>query len=548
MSGVEIAGLILGAFPLLIHALEHYGKGAKVLTDWWRIQRAYTKCKQDLEYHKILFEDSVEQFLLPLVVDDDELKSLVDDPAGEAWEDEELEERLKERLPKSYTVFLNIMKDINELMETLKKELGVHNPQFVAKVNEHGQLLKNQATHKDLLSKSNFEFQAKRIKFSLKKSSREKLFGKLQDSNDRLRRLLESSDQNTAARRTRETCKPKSVVNRKINEFWRHAKRLHEVLSKAWQCGCATHMANLQLQHRTSDKVEFDVLFNVGPLSTRGGWRETKIKMVSGCIPPNNTNVTINVPQQPGRPVKPVRQVRWNAPASHSAQPPSNQHMVQITDLCSTLSTSHPDCFGFLDKDDYRFVVYPGQQAHTETAFDTVTLQTLLQDHQNSLTRRKRYSIALTLASSYLQLYSTPWLSTPLQKDNVLFLRDSTNTNHLLVDNPYVCREMQCYSVLDTNDAITILGIRLLELCFGTPLEKSSFRQQLPCGDRVSGPALDHAAAMMWSKLVNEEAGSDFADAIEWCLHPKQLSDGSWRKEIWTQVISPLESCYQQIS
>lgn len=136
MSGVEIAGLILGAFPLLIHALEHYGKGAELLTDWWRIQRAYTKCKQDLEYHKILFEGNVEQFLLPLVVDDDELKTLLEDPAGEAWEAEELEVRLKERLPKSYGVFLNIMKDINELMEGLKKELGVQNSQYVAKVNE----------------------------------------------------------------------------------------------------------------------------------------------------------------------------------------------------------------------------------------------------------------------------------------------------------------------------------------------------------------------------------------------------------------------------
>jgi len=136
MSGIELAGLIIGVFPLLIHALERYGEGAELLSDWWRIQRAYKKCKHDLEYHQILFEENVERFLLPLVVDDDELKTLMNDPAGELWEEKELEDRLKERLPKSYQLFLGIMGDINDLMESMKKELGVHNAQFVAKINE----------------------------------------------------------------------------------------------------------------------------------------------------------------------------------------------------------------------------------------------------------------------------------------------------------------------------------------------------------------------------------------------------------------------------
>jgi len=136
MSGIELAGLVLGAFPILIHALESYREGAEVLKDWWQIQRAYKKCKHDLDYHRTIFEGNIERLLLPLVVDDDELKGLMDDPAGKAWEDEELEERLKERLPKSYSLFLDIMDSINKLMESLKKELGAHNPQFQAKTDE----------------------------------------------------------------------------------------------------------------------------------------------------------------------------------------------------------------------------------------------------------------------------------------------------------------------------------------------------------------------------------------------------------------------------
>ena len=135
-SGIELPGLVLGAFPVLIHALECYREGAEALKDWWHIKGAYRKCRQDLTYHQLLFEGNVERFLLPLVVDDDELRSLMANPARSGWQDLDLEKRLQERLPRSYHLFLDIIRDIKSLMEDLKIELGVDNPEFQAKVNE----------------------------------------------------------------------------------------------------------------------------------------------------------------------------------------------------------------------------------------------------------------------------------------------------------------------------------------------------------------------------------------------------------------------------
>jgi hypothetical protein len=142
MSGIEIAGLVLGAFPILIYALESYREGAEVVGDWWRIERAYTKCKQDLKYQQLLFEGNIERFLLPFV-DDDELKQLMENPAGTAWEDPELEKKLQERLPKAYDTFLGVMVDINKLMESLKKALSVDNKKFRARVTEVRKLSTN---------------------------------------------------------------------------------------------------------------------------------------------------------------------------------------------------------------------------------------------------------------------------------------------------------------------------------------------------------------------------------------------------------------------
>lgn len=415
-------------------------------------------------------------------------------------------------------------------------------------MNKDGRLMRSGGARKDLLSMANMEFQAKRIKFSLKKSSRDRLFGQLQEANERMRNLLESSDHITAARRSREATKPTSIMNRKINEFWQHAKRLHEALSKAWQCGCGSHVANLQLQHRTSDKVEFDVLFNVGATTGHNHWRETKIKMLPGIFTTPLGGVSISTGQQATpTTTRSPRQVRWTAPSSQPPPKASNEQMVKIHDLCSALSTHYPDCFGFLDEDEHRFAFYPGSQTVSISNISTITLDRLLEDTY-ALSRRKRYFLALTLASSYLQLGSTPWLSAPLRNDSIVFLQDPSDPSSIILDQPYIRREISKHPCTPTPDTISILGIRLLELCFGATLENNRFRKQLPTGDAVSGPVLDYAAAIQWSKLVSEEAGPEFAEAIDWCLHAKELNDGSWRKEIWTHVIIPLDSCHKQVS
>jgi hypothetical protein len=119
----------------MLGAMKAYREGAETMTDWWKIERAYKKTHQDLSYHQILFEGNVERFLLPLVVDDNELSVLMADPAGMGWEDAQLEIRLRQRLLKSYDLLLDTIGDISELVKSIKKELGVEG-KFQALVTE----------------------------------------------------------------------------------------------------------------------------------------------------------------------------------------------------------------------------------------------------------------------------------------------------------------------------------------------------------------------------------------------------------------------------
>jgi hypothetical protein len=136
MSGVEVAGFVLAAFPLLISALEDYRQGWEILEDWWKIKREYKKCQQNLKIQKLVFEENLEQLLSTLVQDDEELKLLIAKPGGDLWQDAELESGLKERLPKSYEVYLEIIGEIMAVMKSLKKELGVDVHAFQSRIEE----------------------------------------------------------------------------------------------------------------------------------------------------------------------------------------------------------------------------------------------------------------------------------------------------------------------------------------------------------------------------------------------------------------------------
>lgn len=385
---------------------------------------------------------------------------------------------------------------------------------------------------------ANFEFQAKRIKFTVRKSARERLFTQLQEANERMRKLLESSDQITVARQKSNNTKLPSSMHRKIKHFWRHAQRLHDVLANAWQCNCASHEANLGLEHRTSGDVEFDVFFRLAPTHKHPGWQGTRIKMVTNPSSPISTIASDT------RPI--CKQVRWSVQDTQESLNAIKQ-TIMIQDLCSTLSMNHQDLIGFLQADEHRFMLYPANQISSSRHLEAVTLKRLLQAPQN-LTRRRRYFLALTLASSYLQLGATPWLNMHLRKESIIFLQDPAQPQSDFLEHPYIHQELKTCSGNPATGAIASLGIRLLELCFGTPLEATQFRKQLPVGDETLAPIFDYTAAIQWSRLVSEEAGPEFADAIEWCLHCKEVGDDNWRKDLWDHVVVPLDACHKQVS
>lgn len=211
-----------------------------------------------------------------------------------------------------------------------------------------------------------------------------------------------------------------------------------------------------------------------------------------------------------------------------------------ISNLCSSLNLEDK-CYGYLREEEYRYYVYR-VKAHNPNVFRLSTLDEILR----KLNRKERYLLALILASSFIQLHDTPWLSKPWTKTDITFMSEPEDPNRFLFSQPHIHHNPEVTA--DTPQGISDhqsifrhspvdFGILLLELCFGRTLED---RQRTASGDRFM-EALD------WQKEVDGETGSGYSNAVLWCLVGYRSRPEKWREEMFQTVVKPLEMAYQYL-
>ncbi|OBT70029.1 hypothetical protein VE03_00658 [Pseudogymnoascus sp. 23342-1-I1] len=234
---------------------------------------------------------------------------------------------------------------------------------------------------------------------------------------------------------------------------------------------------------------------------------------------------------------------------------------IKINDLCSTLKGLDPDV---------EFLGYLSDNAHQEhevrcikdtqnvpPSLGEVSLEKLLTSNDHlKLSRQKRYKIASIVASSLLQLQSTPWLAEKLEKKHILFYYQGSD---ILAEEPYIShnfvalkpgdsvpQEPKTTEVLRIHPRKTLssLGILLLELCFGEAIEnQQSLRKVHLSSDGKALDGTDFLCAIDW--LVAEEEPK-MAPIIKWCIFCLFEGKPNWEDTTFTQavyacVVQPLE-------
>jgi hypothetical protein len=135
MSGFEVAGVVLGAFPIAILALEKYQEVATRLGLFYKIRLEYKKCRDEVEFHHLTFKRHLKQLLLPLVADDDRIGDLLANPGGESWKEPSIAALLEKRLQESYNLYLEYIKGMGRVMEDINRELAIESDTIQEKVN-----------------------------------------------------------------------------------------------------------------------------------------------------------------------------------------------------------------------------------------------------------------------------------------------------------------------------------------------------------------------------------------------------------------------------
>lgn len=116
MSGIEVAGIVLAVLGALIKGVDVYdevvtGRDVKLLVE-------------SLQVQKLMFSNSVEH-LLRSIVPADELEQLLNDPRGDKWSYNGLDQRVADQLGEGAQDITRKIHDIYKTVARLQQKLPV---------------------------------------------------------------------------------------------------------------------------------------------------------------------------------------------------------------------------------------------------------------------------------------------------------------------------------------------------------------------------------------------------------------------------------------
>lgn len=136
MSGIEIVGVILGAVPLVISAMEHYEETKKAVGTFHKIRRQHRKDLGKLKDCQLKFKLNMKELLLPLLAEETvtrvEYERLLASPGGDGWREENVDEGLVQRLGECHERYMEILQDMEDTFVQLCKATKVDDAQFQA--------------------------------------------------------------------------------------------------------------------------------------------------------------------------------------------------------------------------------------------------------------------------------------------------------------------------------------------------------------------------------------------------------------------------------
>ena len=127
MSGFEVAGVVLGALPLLIEGLKAYTDGVEAIQNAWNYDIVIWDLLVSLNTGLAIYRSSCEELLTSLVLQDEDFYELLSDPYGEKWKDKAINAQLRVRLGDNLDPYHGAVKRLKKRIHLFQKKLYLDN-------------------------------------------------------------------------------------------------------------------------------------------------------------------------------------------------------------------------------------------------------------------------------------------------------------------------------------------------------------------------------------------------------------------------------------
>lgn len=125
MSGLEIVGVILGAVPIIISAIDHY-KTTSQRVKYFRYREPHiVELIRSLEEQRFFLEsDLVETLQKSTDLEADEISAWLQNPNSELFEDPEITDAVREYLGEGYPQYTGAIDRCQRIIEEIAKDIN----------------------------------------------------------------------------------------------------------------------------------------------------------------------------------------------------------------------------------------------------------------------------------------------------------------------------------------------------------------------------------------------------------------------------------------
>ena len=346
-----------------------------------------------------------------------------------------------------------------------------------------------------------------------------------------------------------------------------YANRLCQAIVRGWPPGChSTHEARLMLKDRIEApapslkrQLDFNLIFASDFMATDTLWYEGNVEVVEGNDDFSSTFVqspTITNSSLTNRISKPT--------VKFSPTPYDNSLLacaIEVNNICTTVVQARQQKKAlkwYLMTQQRLHCSHPPQvshhspslqHAHTVSLASLLTASTSTTDRSKKLPLKPRLFLALNLASTLIQLNTTPWLGNTWSKDSIYFLSQASsghihagqgphfvNPSEVDLRQPLVTRDFgstpDTWNQPEPRSMILELGIMLLELGHETTIEEHFSGSGLRVDDQYYNRL---SLAQRWLDDSEDHLTPTYFNVTARCV--KCSFDGIPARPVWDDVL-----------